>query len=63
MPCAKLAVAMAKLVCCSLYLSHVSIYGAESAFGIDFAIEIVSDQFTGKVRRAPEHRTITLQTD
>ena len=35
------------------------------AFGIDFAIEIVSDQFTGKVRclsTIPEHHTVTLQT-
>ena len=40
--------------------------GVESAFGIDFAIEIVSDQFAGKTRRlssAPEHHTVILQTD
>ena len=40
--------------------------GAESAFRIDFAIEIISGQFVGKVRRhsiAPEHHAVTLRTD
>lgn len=57
MPCTKLAEATAKLVCFTLPSPLIIAFQLHLAISIliftDFAIEIVSEQFTGKVRRRP----------
>ena len=66
MPCTKLVGATAKLVCSTPPLPLILIFQLRLAISIliftDFAIEIVSDLFAGKVRRRSVPSSSPLNT-